>query len=287
MPSVQTTYFHDDLIKELICWVEQNLNDRLTMEKAAEITGYSQWYLQRLFKNKTGYSLGNYIRERRLTMAAFALRFTNMSILDISLYYTYDSQQTFTRSFKNKFRSSPGAYRKELTWTMKYITAPLTMCDFPPPVFDIVELPEMVLRGNSKIYFYPVNDIFGGKTHVHRDGVTRNLALLRSLSTPVWGISDYRSYSSVSAANTMELEYTIGYEVPKSVKHTLRIPACRYLKVTFTHDILRLNDFILYLHLVLLPSLNYPRLMQPDMEKYSYESASEDIICEYFIPLAC
>ncbi|PPS57908.1 hypothetical protein CRX72_08025 [Pantoea sp. BRM17] len=66
-------------------------------------SGYSKWHLQRMFKEVTGHAIGAYIRARRLSKAAVALRLTSRPILDIALQYRFDSQQTFTRAFKKQF----------------------------------------------------------------------------------------------------------------------------------------------------------------------------------------
>ena len=58
-------------------------------------------------------SLGRYIRERKLLLAARDLRDTDQRVYDICLKYGFDSQQTFTRVFTRTFNQPPGAYRKE------------------------------------------------------------------------------------------------------------------------------------------------------------------------------
>ena len=60
-----------------------------------------------------GESLGRYIRERKLLLAARDLRDTDQRVYDICLKYGFDSQQTFTRVFTRTFNLPPGAYRKE------------------------------------------------------------------------------------------------------------------------------------------------------------------------------
>ena len=59
-----------------------------------------------------GESLGRYIRERKLLLAARDLRDTDQRVYDICLKYGFDSQQTFTRVFTRTFNQPPGAYRK-------------------------------------------------------------------------------------------------------------------------------------------------------------------------------
>lgn len=91
-------------IKELLVWIEDNLTNPLSLDIVSAKSGYTKWYLQRMFKKQTGLSLASYIRARRLYLAAFALRFTQKSILDISVEYQFDNQQTFSRCFTGGLR---------------------------------------------------------------------------------------------------------------------------------------------------------------------------------------
>ena len=54
-----------------------------------------------MFKDVTGHAIGAYIRARRLSKSAVALRLTARPILDIALQYRFDSQQTFTARLKS------------------------------------------------------------------------------------------------------------------------------------------------------------------------------------------
>lgn len=90
-----------DIIHDLLNWLEGHLDHPLTLDNVAAKAGYSKWHLQRMFKDVTGQAIGAYIRARRLSNAAAALRLTSRPILDIALQYRFDSQQTFTRAFKN------------------------------------------------------------------------------------------------------------------------------------------------------------------------------------------
>jgi AraC family transcriptional activator of mar-sox-rob regulon len=285
--NVDKPDFHDQLIKELLYWIEVNLNDRLTMESASKKTGYSPWYLQRLFKSKTGYALGKYIRDRRLTMAAVALRLTNMPILDISLYYSYDSQQTFTRSFKKNFAETPAVFRRNRELDMGGITAPLLIDDFPQPDYEIVNMPEMAFVGQTTRHTYPIEALFNPKNHVHRDALLNYLKEPESMQGEVWGLSDCGPGEELTSV--MEMAYTYGREKTTDNSDnkaaTLTVPAGRYLKIDYPHELGRLNDYILYLYSVFLPTLGLQFRMSHDLEKYSQATARNGITCEYYIPV--
>lgn len=100
------------VIETITGWIDDNLHKPLRIDEIARHAGYSKWHLQRLFQHHTGESLGRYIREKKLRLAAQDLRSTDARVLDISLKYGFESQQSFTRLFTRKFNMSPGSYRR-------------------------------------------------------------------------------------------------------------------------------------------------------------------------------
>ncbi|MCX8958775.1 superoxide response transcriptional regulator SoxS [Erwinia psidii] len=102
---------HDDIINTLTHWIDSNLDKTLSIDQVAAKSGYSKWHLQRMFRTVTRQTLGGYIRERRLTLAAEALRQTQRPVFDIAMQYGYESQQTFSRVFRRQFSLTPTAYR--------------------------------------------------------------------------------------------------------------------------------------------------------------------------------
>lgn len=79
------------IIQDLLSWLEGHLDAPLSLDRVAERSGYSKWHLQRKFKLATGQAIGAYIRARRLSRAALALRLTSRSVADIALQYGFDS----------------------------------------------------------------------------------------------------------------------------------------------------------------------------------------------------
>jgi len=101
----------EEIIHSLTHWIDQNLDKSLSIDEVAAKSGYSKWHLQRMFRSVTKQTLGGYIRERRLTLAAEALSQTQRPVFDIAMQYGYDSQQTFSRVFRRQFAQTPTAYR--------------------------------------------------------------------------------------------------------------------------------------------------------------------------------
>ena len=100
------------VIDTIVEWIDDNLHQPLRIDDIARHAGYSMASATAVLQYK-GESLGRYIRERKLLLAARDLRDTDQRVYDICLKYGFDSQQTFTRVFTRTFNLPPGAYRKE------------------------------------------------------------------------------------------------------------------------------------------------------------------------------
>ncbi|ELN2846490.1 helix-turn-helix transcriptional regulator, partial [Salmonella enterica subsp. enterica serovar Muenchen] len=107
-------------INAIIDYIENNLElMQINTDTLVDYSGYSRRYLQILFKKIMGIPVGKYIQLRRITRAAILLRFTNLTIADISERLFFDSQQTFTREFKKNTGFTPLQYRKSQLWSFK------------------------------------------------------------------------------------------------------------------------------------------------------------------------
>lgn len=104
---------YEERVEKAIRFVEENLKDRLTLERIAEQASFSKYHFLRIFSALTGETVGSYVRKRRITRSAEALINTRQSILSIALDYQFDSQEAYTRSFKTVYKTTPGQYRKK------------------------------------------------------------------------------------------------------------------------------------------------------------------------------
>ncbi|MDR4329445.1 AraC family transcriptional regulator [Bacillus pseudomycoides] len=99
-------------IQNSIEFIESNLQDRLNVVEVSSQSCFSPFHFQRLFQAITGFSVQEYIRNRRLSEAAISLRETRKNILEIAIDFQYNSQEAFTRAFVNYFGMTPAKYRK-------------------------------------------------------------------------------------------------------------------------------------------------------------------------------
>lgn len=104
-----------NMLKQLnaaVEYIEANLCAEFDLGKAAELACVTADSFIRFFSYMTGMTLTEYIRRRRLTLAAYDLRNGDDCIVDIAVKYGYDSTAAFSRAFAKQHGITPSAYRK-------------------------------------------------------------------------------------------------------------------------------------------------------------------------------
>lgn len=102
-----------DRMNEAICYVEENLNSEIVPEEISRIMACPFATFQRSFIQITGIPLSEYIRNRKLTCAAYDLQNSDAKIIDIALKYGYESADAFCVAFKHLHGVTPTVARKE------------------------------------------------------------------------------------------------------------------------------------------------------------------------------
>lgn len=101
-----------NLIPVAIKYIEDHLTDDITVESVAKEFNVSPYFFQKGFTMLCGYSVSEYIRNRRLTLAGNDLISKDNSVTDIAMKYFYDSPDSFTKAFSRFHGTSPSAVRK-------------------------------------------------------------------------------------------------------------------------------------------------------------------------------
>ena len=111
-------------IGRAVDYIEKNILTDLTSEAIASQAHMSSFQFQRIFSILCGVTLGEYIRNRRLSLAAEEIKSTNAKIIDTALRYNYETHEGFSRAFIRFHGISPTAARS-LGETKSF--APLTI----------------------------------------------------------------------------------------------------------------------------------------------------------------
>ena len=99
-------------ISKAIDYIEEHITEPTDYARAAKEACSTPFNFQRVFALLCGYTLGDYVRMRRLTLAGEELLSTDAKVIDVALKYGYDSPESFSRAF-TRFRGvSPSAVRK-------------------------------------------------------------------------------------------------------------------------------------------------------------------------------
>ncbi len=98
-------------LNKALSYIEENLTDRVDYQEAAKIACCSEYHFTRMFSFLAGITLSEYIRRRRLTLAALELSHSDIKIVDAAMKYGYTSPDSFTRAFQNMHGITPSEAR--------------------------------------------------------------------------------------------------------------------------------------------------------------------------------
>lgn len=96
-----------------VAYIEENLDGVIDHDQLAKIACCSAHNFFRMFSFITDVSLGEYIRRRRLTLAALELKNTPIKVIDLALKYGYDSPVSFARAFQALHGVTPTKARED------------------------------------------------------------------------------------------------------------------------------------------------------------------------------
>jgi AraC family transcriptional regulator len=99
-------------MNDCIQYIEDNLEGDIEMEELARLSLNSKFHFQRLFSLVTGCTVADYIRRRRLTLAAQELNNTNVKVIDVAFKYGYETPESFSKAFRKAHGVSPSQVRE-------------------------------------------------------------------------------------------------------------------------------------------------------------------------------
>lgn len=105
-------------LRKSIDYMEKHLLKECTVEEIAKAVNISPFYFQKGFKIMTGYTIGEYIRNRRLYLAALDVVKNEEKIIDLAYKYGYDTPESFTKAF-SRFHGIPPMQIKGQAYKIK------------------------------------------------------------------------------------------------------------------------------------------------------------------------
>lgn len=100
-------------LNEALDYIESHLNAEIDHNELERITGTSIYHFRRMFSFLSGMSLGEYVRNRKLSNATFDLLHEGMSVTETAFKYGYESVDGFSRAFREWSEINPSEVKKK------------------------------------------------------------------------------------------------------------------------------------------------------------------------------
>lgn len=152
-------------LNDAISYIEEHLTEEIDYEQLGRIACCSSYHFQRMFTYMAGVPLSEYIRRRKMSLAAVDLQSNHMKIIDTAEKYGYQSPTAFNRAFQSVHGIAPSAVK----------SGGVAVKSFPPVSFKITVkgVEEMNYRIETKDAFR----IVGVSVPLHKD-IEQNFAVI-------------------------------------------------------------------------------------------------------------
>lgn len=114
-------------IEKAIQYIEDHLIEDITIKDVAKYVHISEFYFQKGFAMLCGFTISEYIRKRRLSLAGNEIAGSDIKIIDIAIKYGYDSPDSFTKAFTRFHGVTPTVARKKHTTLKSFAPLKLTI----------------------------------------------------------------------------------------------------------------------------------------------------------------
>ena len=152
-------------LNDAVGYIEEHLTEEIDYERLGKIACCSSYHFQRMFTYMAGVPLSEYIRRRKMSLAAVDLQSTGIKIIDVAGKYGYNSPTAFNRAFQSVHGIAPSAVKNE----------GVSVKSFPPVSFKIIVkgVEEMNYRIETKDAFR----IVGVSVPLEKD-IEKNFAVI-------------------------------------------------------------------------------------------------------------
>lgn len=99
-----------ELIQKTIDYIDENIEEKISVDKLALIAGFSTFHFYRVFSSVVGLTVMGYVTKRKLQFALLELQ-NDKKVIDIAMNYGFETHAGFTKAFKRCFGCPPHFYR--------------------------------------------------------------------------------------------------------------------------------------------------------------------------------
>ncbi|MGE7714182.1 AraC family transcriptional regulator [Priestia megaterium] len=224
-----------DLLRNMnraLHYIEENLTNDIDFREVARLALCSEYHFKRMFSFLAGITLSEYIRRRRLTLAAFELKDSNIKVIDVAIKYNYSSPDSFTRAFQNLHGITPSEAKKNGSSLKAFpiMTFQLSIKGGNEMNYRIEEKEAFHIVGIKErvpIIFHGVNPKIAAMWESLNDETVRKLKELSNV-TPLGLLSASLNFSEGRMEEKGQLDHYIGVATTKDCPEhlvQLEVPA--------------------------------------------------------------
>ncbi len=265
-------------------YIENHLLEKIDYEKIAEIANCPTYHFQRMFFYMTNISVSEYVRRRRMSLAAVDLQEAGVKVIDVALKYGYDSPTAFNRAFQNIHGIAPSLAKKENAILKSYPALKFSI--------SVQGMEEMNFRIETKEAFQIVG-ISCPLSKVLEENFARiphewDTALENGTLSELYGLMNNKPEGllGVNVHNEKEWKYFIAVS---STEHSdgfeqYDIPVATWAVFSGRGTNVSLQDLERRVITEWLPTSGYEYAEIPDIEVY-IKADPKDAIYEYWLPV--
>lgn len=281
-------------LNHAVNYIEAHLTEKMDYEELSKIAGCPAYHFQKMFFYMTDMPLSEYIRRRRMSLAAVDLKDKHTKVIDVALKYGYDSPTAFNRAFQSIHGIAPSRVKKENVTLKAYpvIQFSLSIHGMEELNFKIENKPAFRIIGKSCPLSHELEENFSRIPHewdtALADGTLAQLGSyldihscmpdnISQLPCGLLGVSvhhteDWKYFIAVCSSNTDNPfeEYTI--------------PAATWAVFSGRGTNVSLQNLERRVITEWLPASGYDYAEIPDIEVY-LKADPNDAVYEYWLPV--
>lgn len=280
-------------LQKAINYMEEHLLEEISIEEIAKQANFSTFHFQRTFSLLTDTSVSEYLRRRRLTLAAQELCQSDTKIINLAWKYGYDTPEAFSKAFRRQHGISPSEVRKYTGKLKSYnrLMIQVQLKGVDPMQYQIVKKKNFQVIGIRRTYSLENGDNLTGIPRfwdeVNSNGIDQ--LLFQANNGPVKGVLGVCVDKSDS--DTKQIDYWIataheGNDIPAGFSK-LEIPASTWA-IFEVHGAMphAMQNTWKQIFSEWFPSSGYRLAGTPELEVYSDGDASHpDYYSEIWIPV--
>lgn len=266
-------------------YIEEHILEEPNLNKLGKLAGCSSHHFQRIFTYIGGVTLTEYLRRRRMSLAAVDLKDSNFKVIDIALKYGYDSPTAFNRAFQAVHGISPTQARE----------SGVQLKAFPPIVFQMtvsgrqemnyrIEKREAIRVLGKRIALKPTLEENFKITPVFWQECTRNGTIEKLAGMMDTELLGLMGVSTCNARNDWEYYIAVATTRENNDFEEFTIPSSTWAVFYQEGPLIKVQELEARILTEWLPTSGYEYANAPEIEMY-FNSEPDNARYEIWLPI--